>query len=208
MATHQHDANATALWLRFNAVITWVKATFPTYRKEMKGVDWGNLYTRFDEGTWDAKALEAEVARLMADSDVTNKKGHLRLRPRRRRTQPEHPRLRRQHQARGLRTPKRNLRQVRQTLRHQGNGSRPHHAVVTGRPHHRRQLPDALPRLQPPQERPLTRPQNSTTHAPNPPNFQTFQSAPPKGRLCISPHLFPKPLRVCLETLRVLGQNP
>lgn len=75
MATHQHDANATALWLHFNAVITWVKATFPTYRKEMKKVDWGNLYARFGEQTLDAKALEAKVARLMADSDVQKKAG-------------------------------------------------------------------------------------------------------------------------------------
>ena len=75
MGQHQHDENAEPLWQYFKSVIDWVKAIFPTYRKEMKGVDWGNLYTRFDEGTWDAKALEAEVARLMADSDVTNKKG-------------------------------------------------------------------------------------------------------------------------------------
>ena len=75
MATHQHDANANPLWLHFNAVIAWVKATFPTYRKEMKKVDWGNLHARFGEAKTDVKAIEAKVAALMADSDVTNKKG-------------------------------------------------------------------------------------------------------------------------------------
>jgi len=38
MATHQHDKNANPLWLYFQAVISWVKATFSKYRKEMKGI--------------------------------------------------------------------------------------------------------------------------------------------------------------------------
>jgi hypothetical protein len=38
MAKNQHDPNANELWLYFQAVINWVKATFPKYRKEMKGI--------------------------------------------------------------------------------------------------------------------------------------------------------------------------
>ena len=38
IAEHQHDANANALWLYFQQVISWVKVVFPKYRKEMKGV--------------------------------------------------------------------------------------------------------------------------------------------------------------------------
>jgi hypothetical protein len=41
MSKHQHDPNAGALWRYFQDVITWVKTTFPVYRKEMKGVEWG-----------------------------------------------------------------------------------------------------------------------------------------------------------------------
>ena len=41
-----------------------------------------------------------------------------------------------------------------------------------------------------------------------PPTLRPPLTPPPKARLCISPHLFPKPLRVCLETLRVLGRTP
>ncbi len=46
MAKHQHKPNANELWLYFQKVIDWVKATFPTYRKEMKGVEWGDALQR------------------------------------------------------------------------------------------------------------------------------------------------------------------
>ncbi|MBQ5458273.1 MAG: DUF262 domain-containing protein [Bacteroidales bacterium] len=75
MGNHQHDPNAVALWNYFNSVINWVKAIFPKYRKEMKGVEWGRLYELYSSSTWDAAELETEVARLMADSDVKKKKG-------------------------------------------------------------------------------------------------------------------------------------
>lgn len=76
MAEHQHDANALALWNNFRSAIDWVKATFPTYRKEMLGVDWGKLYNEFgDDRTLDATKLEARIKELMEDDDVTSKKG-------------------------------------------------------------------------------------------------------------------------------------
>ena len=75
MGKHQHDPNAIALWNHFNSVINWVKAIFPKYRKEMKGIEWGDLYEKYGSGVWDAVAMEKEVARLMADSDVKKKKG-------------------------------------------------------------------------------------------------------------------------------------
>lgn len=75
MARHQHDPNATDLWLYFQSVIAWVKAAFPKYRKEMKGVSWGPLYNEFKGVQLDSNALEQEVGRLMSDEDVTRKKG-------------------------------------------------------------------------------------------------------------------------------------
>lgn len=75
MAKHQNDTNANPLWLYFQSVVNWVKATFPSYRKEMKGIAWGDLYNVFKEQELDPKKLEAEVSRLMEDEDVTNKKG-------------------------------------------------------------------------------------------------------------------------------------
>ena len=75
MATHQHKPNANSLWLYFQAVIAWIQSTFPKYRKEMKGIDWGALYNEFKDQELDHGQLEKEISKLMEDEDVTNKKG-------------------------------------------------------------------------------------------------------------------------------------
>lgn len=75
MSNHQHDPNASALWRYFQDVISWVKATFTTYRKEMKGVEWGFLYNEFKDEIYDTKKLETEISELMQDEDVTRKSG-------------------------------------------------------------------------------------------------------------------------------------
>ena len=75
MAKQQNEPNANDLWLYFQSVINWVKAVFPNYRKEMKGIQWGSLYNEFKNNKFDHKKLEEEIAKLMQDEDVTNKKG-------------------------------------------------------------------------------------------------------------------------------------
>lgn len=75
MNEHQHDENSDELWNYYQSVIEWVKATFTTYRKEMKGIAWGELYNKYKDADLNAEEIESEVARLMADEDVTNKKG-------------------------------------------------------------------------------------------------------------------------------------
>jgi len=75
MATHQHDPNATALWMYFQSVITWTKATFTNHRSFMKGVEWGRLYNKYKDEVYDTKKIEAETAKLIADDDVTKKSG-------------------------------------------------------------------------------------------------------------------------------------
>lgn len=75
MAKQQHKPNANELWLYYQAVISWVKATFIKYRKQMKGIDWGTLYAEFKDKDFDSAKLELEIAKLMEDEDVSNKKG-------------------------------------------------------------------------------------------------------------------------------------
>jgi Protein of unknown function DUF262/HNH endonuclease len=75
MAVNQHKPEAKELWLYFQKVIAWVKATFPTYRNQMKGVAWGVLYNEFKDEELESAKLEQEIARLMADEDVTKKPG-------------------------------------------------------------------------------------------------------------------------------------
>jgi len=75
MSKHQHDPNANELWLYFQSVINWVKAVFPKYRKEMKGLEWGRFYNEYKNQPFDSKKLEIEIAKLMEDEDVDSKKG-------------------------------------------------------------------------------------------------------------------------------------
>ena len=75
MSKNQHEPNATELWLYFQSVINWVKANFTKYRREMKGIKWGILYNEFKDEKYDAKKLEEQIATLMEDEDVGNKKG-------------------------------------------------------------------------------------------------------------------------------------
>ena len=78
MAEHCKDANANELWLYFNNVIEWVKTTFNTdkyYRKEMLGVNWGELYNKYHNNFYDSKELEKKVKELMENEEVTDKKG-------------------------------------------------------------------------------------------------------------------------------------
>ena len=75
MSEHQHAPNANELYFYFLRVIDWVEMTFVKYRNEMKGLEWGTLYDQFKDNVLDTAELEKEIAKLMADDDVTSKKG-------------------------------------------------------------------------------------------------------------------------------------
>lgn len=76
MATHQHDTDADELWQYFQDVIHWIEKLFGRkYKKEMKGVEWGLLYNRHKDTTLTATAIDQQMSKLMADSDVQKKSG-------------------------------------------------------------------------------------------------------------------------------------
>lgn len=78
MARHQHDATALELWSYFRSVIDWADSLFggDRYRKKlMKGLPWGTYYNKYGKNGYDPAALEARVAELEQDEDVTNQKG-------------------------------------------------------------------------------------------------------------------------------------
>lgn len=75
MSANQTTEDAAELWGHFESVITWVAQTFPLYRKEMKGIDWGTLYRLHGERDLDPGSLERQISDLMADDEVTNKRG-------------------------------------------------------------------------------------------------------------------------------------
>ena len=75
MAKHQFDADASDLWVYFQNVINWVKVLFPTWRKEMKNVEWGLYYNKYHSSSFNPNALESEIKKLYMDDDVTKKSG-------------------------------------------------------------------------------------------------------------------------------------
>ena len=75
MALHQHDVNANKLWAYFMQVMTWVQSTFPKYRKEMKGLDWGAMFDEFGDCTYDTDGLEKQISLLMEDDEIMKKSG-------------------------------------------------------------------------------------------------------------------------------------
>src|SRR5699024_10482332 len=75
MGEHQHDRNANELWLYFQNVIQWAQLLFPVIRKELKNVNWGLLYNKYKDNSYDADELEEKIKELMIDDDVTKKSG-------------------------------------------------------------------------------------------------------------------------------------
>ena len=128
----------------FRRVIGWVKATFPEYRREMKGVDWGTLYNQFKDKEFDTDKLEKRVAELMQDDDVERKSGiypyvldgnerHLNIR-----TFSNNMKREAYERQKGV------LREVQDEVSIGRDGRRSHQAVARGREDQRGQLPDAV----------------------------------------------------------------
>jgi hypothetical protein len=75
MSKNQQEPNANELWLYFQNVIAWVKTIFPAYRKEMKGIPWGELYNIHNTKKFDSSRLEGQIKKLMTDDDIIKKSG-------------------------------------------------------------------------------------------------------------------------------------
>ncbi len=75
MAIHRNDASAEELKKYFANVIEWTEKNFINYRKEMKKVNWGELYNNFKNKNLDSNELEKEISKLMEDEEIGNQKG-------------------------------------------------------------------------------------------------------------------------------------
>jgi len=75
MADHQNDENAEALWLHFRKVIEWVQNIFTDYYREMKGINWGQLYDAYHKQKFDPQEISKKVQELHGDQYVKNSKG-------------------------------------------------------------------------------------------------------------------------------------
>ena len=77
MGQHQHDPNATILWTYYQTVINWVKNNFNVSKRKgiIAGLDWGKWYELKKDTLIDKDALDAQIAKLLKDGEVENKKG-------------------------------------------------------------------------------------------------------------------------------------
>lgn len=75
MADNQNKPNADELWVYFQKVIAWIQITFPDWKKEMRGVDWGVLYNEHQSTNFNPTELKDKVTKYMKDEDVTRKSG-------------------------------------------------------------------------------------------------------------------------------------
>jgi 5-methylcytosine-specific restriction endonuclease McrA len=70
MSNHQHDCDADELWQYFQDIIHWIEKIFPDYYPQMKGLDWGILYNKHHNKTYNSSTMRSEVKRLMKDDEV------------------------------------------------------------------------------------------------------------------------------------------
>ena len=75
MSEHQFDSDSNEIRLYFQNVMNWFKAIFPDYYKEMKGLEIGILYNKYNNNKYDRSKIGQEVKELMIDEDVIKKSG-------------------------------------------------------------------------------------------------------------------------------------
>ncbi len=75
MGQHRTDTNINELKTYFNSVIDWVSTVFKDVKKEMQGLEWGELYEKYHSQSYDPAKVAAHVTRLYADPYVDKKRG-------------------------------------------------------------------------------------------------------------------------------------
>ncbi|MBR5093474.1 MAG: DUF262 domain-containing protein [Oscillospiraceae bacterium] len=75
MARHRYDSGIGELQDHFDTVIDWVDSIFEYTGSEVCGRDWGRLYRQYHTRAYAKDAVTARVEELMADPQVTDKKG-------------------------------------------------------------------------------------------------------------------------------------
>ena len=75
MAAHKSDQDADELWQYFQDVVHWIEKIFPTYYKDMQGLDWCHLYNKYSKNSYNSTQIDKDVANLHLDKEVQKKKG-------------------------------------------------------------------------------------------------------------------------------------
>lgn len=75
MSTHRYDTDIADLKSYFNTVIDWIGAVFTDVEKEMRGLEWGQLYEKYHRNSYNPTEVQSRVRELYADPDVTKRAG-------------------------------------------------------------------------------------------------------------------------------------
>ena len=75
MARHRNDDNINEIKKYFESVIDWIDRTFKSVDSTMCGLDWGRLYETYHKSSYDINLLDTRIQELLADWQVTDKKG-------------------------------------------------------------------------------------------------------------------------------------
>ena len=75
MSKHRHDTDIKGVKLYFNSVIDWVESVFQAVEKEMRGLEWGELYETYHKNSYNAGKIDKQVKELYGDPYVKNRKG-------------------------------------------------------------------------------------------------------------------------------------
>ena len=75
MSLHRNNPDITELKTYFNSVIDWIGSVFDCVENEMRGLEWGSLYERFHNNSYDPKKVLALVNKLYSDPCVKDRKG-------------------------------------------------------------------------------------------------------------------------------------
>ena len=75
MSLHRRDDNINELELYFNSVIDWVSNIFEDTDLSMRGLNWGELYEKYHNKSYDPSKISARVRELQGDFFVKSKKG-------------------------------------------------------------------------------------------------------------------------------------
>lgn len=75
MAIHQHDKDDNDLWQYYNNVMNWAKMLFKERVGFTDNQEWGLLYNKYKDNSYNINDLEENIQKLLLDDEVKNKKG-------------------------------------------------------------------------------------------------------------------------------------
>jgi len=75
MSKHRHDHDINELKTYFDTIVEWISKVFTDVESEMKGLDWGGLYERYHEKTYDSVNVSVEVRKLLGNYEIKDRRG-------------------------------------------------------------------------------------------------------------------------------------